>query len=116
MTDPGPARSARPVHASSFLKYAVDMDAMAIATSGAASRCPASIADYLQQHDWDAMKRWGYEVRPAGEFRFAAITAHEGQPVAAWEKLRHRRGRRQPIADGPRPGCSLPAGAKGPAF
>ena len=102
---------------SSFLKYAVDMD-------GDGHRdiwrsvpdALASIADYLQQHDWDAMKRWGYEVRLPANFDFAAITAHEGQPVAAWEKLGIVAADGKPIAERGAAWLFLPAGAKGPAF
>jgi membrane-bound lytic murein transglycosylase B len=75
-----------------------------------------SIANYLKVHDWDAMKRWGYEVRLPAGFDFAAITAHEGQPVGSWEKLGIVSASGQPIAERGAAWLYLPAGARGPAF
>jgi len=102
---------------SSFLKFAVDIDGDGhrdIWRSVPDSL--GSIANYLRQHDWDAMKRWGYEVRLPGGFDFTAITAHEGKPVSAWEKLGVVTVGGKPIADRGAAWLFLPAGAKGPAF
>ena len=102
---------------SSFLKYAVDMDGDGHRDIWrSAPDALASIADYLQQHDWEAMKRWGYEVRLPEKFDFTAITAHEGQPVAAWEKLGIVAASGKPIPERGAAWLFLPAGAKGPAF
>ena len=102
---------------SSFLKYAVDMDGDGhrdIWRSVPDSL--ASIADYLKDHDWDAMKRWGYEVRLPTDFDFTAITAHEGKPVTTWEQLGIVAIDGKPIQDRGPAWLFLPAGAKGPAF
>lgn len=102
---------------SSFLKYAVDMD-------GDGKRdiwneepdVIGSIANYLKLHDWDAGKRWGYEVKLPVKFDFTAINAHDGGPAGAWAKLGVARVDGKPLPDGDKAWLFLPAGSKGPAF
>lgn len=102
---------------SSFLKFAVDMD-------GDGKRdiwdeepdVIGSIANYLKLHDWDAGKRWGYEVRLSPKFDFTAINAHDGGPASAWAKLGVARVDGKPLPGKDKAWLFLPAGAKGPAF
>jgi membrane-bound lytic murein transglycosylase B len=102
---------------SSFLKYAVDMD-------GDGKRdvweqepdVIGSIANYLKLHDWDAGKRWGYEVKLPAKFDFAAINAHDGGPASAWAKLGVVRVDGKALPGDDKAWLFLPAGAKGPAF
>jgi len=102
---------------SSFLKYAVDMD-------GDGKRdvweeepdVIGSIANYLKQHDWDAGKRWGYEVKLPAKFDFTAINDNDGGPASAWAKLGVARADGKPLPGPDKAWLFLPAGAKGPAF
>jgi len=51
---------------SSFLKYSVDMDGDGHRDIWRSVPVPGLDRRLPQQHDWDAMKRWGYEVRLPG--------------------------------------------------
>lgn len=102
---------------SSFLQFAVDMD-------GDGKRniwnqepdVLGSIANYLKQHDWDAAKRWGYEVRLPADFDFTTINNHDGGPASGWAKLGVVRVDGQELPSNSKAWLFLPAGAKGPAF
>ena len=102
----------------SFLKYAVDADGDGRRDIwGSAPDAIASIARYLQLHDWARLAPWGHEVRLPAGFDFAAITAHEGAPVASWARLGLRRADGKAFDDDrARAWLLLPAGASGPAF
>jgi membrane-bound lytic murein transglycosylase B len=103
---------------SSFLAFARDGDGDGKRDIwGSAPDALASIATYLQHHDWDAGARWGYEVTLPRSFDFGRITALEGKPAADWLATGLARADGRPVPD-PRAKAwlLLPAGAKGPAF
>jgi lytic murein transglycosylase len=103
---------------SSFLQYAVDEDGDGHRDIWRSTPdALASIAHYLKLHDWERMAPWGTEVRLAPGFDFAAISAHEGRPVAEWVRLGVAPADGQDFPDSrARAWLLLPSGAKGPAF
>ena len=103
---------------SSFLKYAADADGDGRRDIWrSAPDALASIANYLARHDWDRMAPWGFEVKLPPDFAYDQITAHEGQPVAAWMRLGVARADGRAFAnEEAKAWLLLPAGAEGPAF
>ena len=73
---------------------------------------PKRIASFIAPFKVDPGRR----VRLPKDFDFTAITAHEGKPVAAWEKLGIAAAGGKAIPDRGPAWLFLPAGAQGPAF
>lgn len=105
---------------SSFLKYAVDFD-------GDGRRdiwrsvpdTLASIANYLNQHGWEAGRDWGYEVVLPPSVSCSREGPDQQQAIASFvrEGVARVRGREFPKAETGKPANILmPAGRHGPAF